>query len=100
MIATIHHDGVHARAWGDPAGRPILLVHGVSGTSWDWTRSVMRMSQSGGYLVALDLPGFGDSDWLSAGEYSGPHLSSMLERFADTVFGGRKYAYVGHSYGG
>lgn len=100
MQTEIRCGGVYARAWGDSHDAPVLLVHGVSGTSWDWIRSIMRLPAHSRYFVAVDLPGFGRSEWLGSEEYSPETLALALDRFSDEVFGHNGYAYVGHSYGG
>lgn len=100
MQREIHIGSMSARAWGNPDGSPVLLVHGVSGTSWDWIRTVTRIKEAARYIVAVDLPGFGRSEWLEPDSYRPAALADMIGAFAREVFNGRDYAYVGHSFGG
>lgn len=60
--------GLHAREWGDPAGIPILLVHGWSQCHLCWLRQQDEALARDFRLVALDLRGHGMSDAPPAGE--------------------------------
>src|SRR5215212_6023484 len=50
------------REWnpGSP-GEPIILLHGITGSSADWHRTASGID--GRRLIALDARGHGDSDW-------------------------------------
>jgi pimeloyl-ACP methyl ester carboxylesterase len=48
-----------ALAWGDPDGRPLLLIHGVTSSSGNWWRLGPALAATGRRAVALDLPGHG-----------------------------------------
>ena len=67
-----------ADAWGDPAGRPVLLAHGGGQTRHAWGGTAQVLAGRGCYAVSLDLRGHGDSDWSPDGDY-------LLDRFADDV---------------
>jgi pimeloyl-ACP methyl ester carboxylesterase len=45
--------------WGE--GRPLLLLHGGSGSWTHWVRNIDSLVAAGYQVVAPDLPGFGDS---------------------------------------
>jgi pimeloyl-ACP methyl ester carboxylesterase len=47
------------RAWGE--GRPLLLLHGASGSWTHWIRNILPLAAHFRVLVP-DMPGFGDSD--------------------------------------
>ncbi|MFD5595615.1 alpha/beta fold hydrolase [Streptomyces griseorubiginosus] len=48
------------RIAGDPAGPPVLMLHGIGRSLEDWAPQYPRLAQ--GYrLISLDLPGFGFS---------------------------------------
>src|SRR5579871_4929804 len=49
------------RAWGDPADRNIVLVHGGAAHS-RWWDHIAPLLTSGWRVVAVDLSGHGDSD--------------------------------------
>ena len=72
MVATkpIYRDKVveanglelHYLEWGDPAGQPLVLLHGVTGHAHTWdTFSQVAMQRY--RVLALDQRGHGDSQW-------------------------------------
>jgi pimeloyl-ACP methyl ester carboxylesterase len=65
------------RRWG--AGRPLLLLHGASGSWTHWIRNIPALAARHALLVP-DMPGFGDSDTLPE-----PHTA---ERLAGVVAAG------------
>jgi pimeloyl-ACP methyl ester carboxylesterase len=60
--------------WGDPAARPVLLIHGVTSSAATWWRVGPAIAAAGWHAVAIDLPGHG----LTA-SWSGRH------RFVETA---------------
>jgi pimeloyl-ACP methyl ester carboxylesterase len=85
------------RVWGD--GRPLVLLHGASGSWTHWIRNIKPLATLFRVLVP-DMPGFGDSDMPS-----GPHTADIL---ADLVASGldvlvpppMKLDMAGFSFGG
>lgn len=65
------------RIWGE--GRPLLLLHGASGSWTHWIRNIPPLARHF-RVFAPDMPGFGDSD-----VPSGPHTADTL---ADLVAAG------------
>ena len=65
-------------SWGDPAGPPVLLLHGGGQTRHAWGRAAHAIAGRGWRAVTLDLRGHGDSAWSPDGLYG-------LNRFADDV---------------
>ncbi len=61
-------------AWGDPAGRPLVLLHGVTASARIWWRVGPALAASGRRVVAPDMPGHG-----LTGHWLGHH------RFRDTA---------------
>jgi pimeloyl-ACP methyl ester carboxylesterase len=49
--------------WGDPAADPVLCVHGLTRTGRDFDAIAAALADRH-YVVAPDLPGRGQSDWL------------------------------------
>ena len=80
-------------------GEPIVLVHGLGGSHRSWD-AVVPSLQSHRDVIALDLPGFGDSPPLPA---ASPHTPAMLaaavERLLDALGLDRPHV-AGHSLGG
>jgi pimeloyl-ACP methyl ester carboxylesterase len=52
----------HYRDWGDPSAPPVLLLHGayLHAHSWD---SVAAGLADRFHVLAVDLRGYGESDW-------------------------------------
>ena len=48
-------------AWGDPNARPVLLVHGVTASAAIWWRVGPALAATGRRVVAVDLPGHGQT---------------------------------------
>ena len=46
-------------AWGEPADRPLVLIHGVTASSAIWWRVGPALAATGRRVVAVDLPGHG-----------------------------------------
>ncbi len=45
--------------WGDPAARPLLLIHGVTSSAATWWRIGPALAASDRRVTAVDLPGHG-----------------------------------------
>lgn len=63
---------------GDPAGIPVVLLHGGGQTRHSWQNVFDMLVSSGHHVVALDARGHGDSDWDPQGDYSIDALVSDL----------------------
>lgn len=69
------------RCWGPPSARPVLLLHGGSGSWTHWIRNIPTLLAEGHQVWAPDLPGFGDSASLPEGSDADaivPHLLAGL----------------------
>jgi pimeloyl-ACP methyl ester carboxylesterase len=94
---------IHYLEWGDPAGEPIVLVHGFLDMAHSWQSFVdcfetTQLRQP--WIIAPDCRGHGDSGWVGAGGYY---------HFPDYVFdldcvlqalGAPRCSLIGHSMGG
>ena len=81
---------------GTPGHQPILLLHGTS-TSGDSFREVMQGLENNHYLIAPDIPGFGQS--AETDPYSLDHLIEWLASLIDRL-DFTSVDLVGHSFGG
>ena len=78
------------------SGRRILLVHGVTGSAWDWHHVAQEITALGS-LVAVDLRGHGDSEWSASGAYTtADHATDLV---ADVDVGSEPVDLVGYSWG-
>ncbi len=58
-----------ADAWGDPAGAPVLFLHGGGQTRHSWGGAARALAGRGYRTISLDLRGHGDSGWSPSGSY-------------------------------
>ncbi|MGD9751407.1 MAG: alpha/beta fold hydrolase [Acidimicrobiia bacterium] len=56
-------------SWGDPAGRPVILLHGGGQTRHAWKGAGETLGAAGYHAIAFDARGHGDSDWAPDGVY-------------------------------
>ena len=81
--------------WGDPAGPPLVLCHGMFDHGRGFDRLAPRLAERF-RVVALDARGHGDSDW--AESYTWPADLADVVNVARSL--GRPVRLVGHSKGG
>jgi len=94
---------IHYLEWGEPAGEPLVLVHGFLDQAHSWKFFVAELEKQARqplWIIAPDCRGHGDSGWVGAGGYY---------HFPDYVFdldcviqalGVERIHLVGHSMGG
>jgi pimeloyl-ACP methyl ester carboxylesterase len=82
---------------GSGGGPPIVLVHGISGNWQNWLENIPRLARER-RVVALDLPGFGESED-TAGPPTMSGLGRVVEELCEQLDLGR-IALVGNSMGG
>jgi Alpha/beta hydrolase family len=83
-------DGVNLQYLEAGSGPPLLLLHGheQSATSWRWVIPVLARTHR---VLALSLPGHGESDPAVDGYAPGRDLAPLVADFLDTL-GGRTAA--------
>src|SRR2546422_9339905 len=86
------------RQLGNRALTPILIVHGLSYFSWDWLE-VGQVLAAEREVVAMDMRGFGDSDWSPQKDYSVPTMAQDIVNVLDHL-GWKRALLAGHSMGG
>jgi esterase len=86
------------RRLGAPGELPVLIVHGLSYFSYDWL-PVAQVLGAEREVVAMDMRGFGDSDWSASQDYAVPTMAADIVAVLDQL-GWRRAALVGHSMGG
>jgi pimeloyl-ACP methyl ester carboxylesterase len=79
--------------WRQAGESPILFLHGVPTSSWDW---IPLLERTGG--VAPDLPGFGRSAKPGSYDYSIEGYDRFLESFVDHL-GLERFSLVVHDWG-
>lgn len=84
--------------WGDPSAPPLLLVHGGRDQKRSWDRVAARLAKR--YrVIAHDLRGHGQSDWVSDGDYGVMDHVFDLASLVETL-GLESLTLIGHSLGG
>lgn len=60
---------LHYVDWGNPDGPPMILIHGGRDhcRNWDWVAEQFRDEY---HIIAPDLRGHGDSEWMVGGSYN------------------------------
>ncbi|MSQ32668.1 MAG: alpha/beta hydrolase [Dehalococcoidia bacterium] len=83
--------------WGDPSSPTLLLLHGFTSHAhcWDFLADALCAKYR---LIALDLPGHGDSDWSKRG-YSVSIFRKALDSFCDQMKL-QSFSLLGMSLGG
>lgn len=82
---------------GDPDKNLVLYVHGWGGTKETWQPFLEPIGHKRFFSVAIDLPGFGESD--NPGSWGVREYSEFLEQFI-LKMGKGKASLIGRSFGG
>jgi len=103
---TIRVEGLRTRVLvedgGVSRGEPIILVHGVGGWAENWRPVMPALASTGRQVIALDLPGFGESEKPRGVRYFGPD-EAFYPRFvlaALDALGIERAHIAGNSMGG
>ncbi|HET7847913.1 MAG TPA: alpha/beta hydrolase [Pseudolabrys sp.] len=92
---------LHAREYGNPAGIPILFIHGWSQSHLCWSRQYESMLADDARMVAIDLRGHGMSDaptepdQYTDGDKWADDIAAVIDQLAL-----ERPVLVGWSYGG
>ncbi len=88
---------LHYVDWGNPDAPPLLLVHGGRDhcRNWDWVAEALRDDY---HIIAPDLRGHGDSQWMVGGTYS---IAEFIYDIAQLIHqtGLAPLTIIGHSMG-
>lgn len=95
---------IHEQAWGDGrivwrrwgSGRPVVLLHGGSGSWNHWVRNIAALVAAGREVWIPDLPGFGDSVAIGG---DADALPGPLEAGLKALLGDAPVDLVGFSFG-
>jgi len=86
-------------AWGPENAPTIVLLHGGSGSWTHWIRNIEPLLAEGYRVLAIDLPGFGDSDPPAKGG-DADALVEPLHEVWQHIRGHDKNIFMGFSFGG
>ena len=89
---------LHYLDWGTAGKPPIVFLHGggQNAHTWDFTALTYRPDY---HVIAIDLPGHGDSEWSEKGEYGVADNAHEVAALIDAL-GLRRFVLVGMSLGG
>jgi pimeloyl-ACP methyl ester carboxylesterase len=81
-------------------GRPVVFLHGVTGSAWDWHHVGRELGTRlmGGVPVALDFRGHGDSGWSGSHKYRSADHAADVCALIDHLDAG-PVDLVGYSWG-
>ena len=80
-------------------GDPVVMVHGLGATKASFLPTVGALAPAGYRTVAVDLPGFGDSDKPILGAYDAPFFAKAILALLDAL-GYERAHVIGNSMGG
>ncbi len=89
---------LHYVDWGNEGAPPLLLVHGGRDhcRNWDWVAEALRHEY---HVIAPDLRGHGDSQWMVGGSYNQvDYVYDVAQLLRQT--GMSPVTIIGHSLGG
>lgn len=89
---------LHYVDWGNAGAPPLLLVHGGRDhcRNWDWVAEALRHDY---HIIAPDLRGHGDSQWMLGGSYSiSEYVFDIAQLLHQTKL--TPLTIIGHSLGG
>ena len=99
---VVDGSGIRAIEAGPPGGEPVLCIHGVGGWAENWRETLAALAAAGYHAIAIDLPGFGESDRVDRPRYfrgADAVYARIIPGVLDAV-GLREAHVIGHSLGG
>ena len=80
-------------------GPPLICLHGLGGTKASFLTTVSALAPAGDRVIAIDLPGFGDSDKPHAAPFDAPWFAEVVVELLDEL-GLERASFAGNSMGG
>jgi pimeloyl-ACP methyl ester carboxylesterase len=90
---------LHYLEWNPTGAHTLLLLHGNSANAWWWRPMAHALTGANLRILALDLRGHGDSDWVRPPNYSPADYADDLVRLI-TASCTEDAIAIGHSMGG
>ena len=95
-IATAGHEIAYCEAGEGP---PLICLHGLGGTKASFLPTMAALAPEGHRVIAIDLPGFGDSDKPHAAPFDAPWYADVVTGLLDAL-GYERASFAGNSMGG
>jgi pimeloyl-ACP methyl ester carboxylesterase len=80
-------------------GPPLICIHGLGGTKASFMTTVSALAPLGHRVIAIDLPGFGDSSKPLNGDFNAMGFSDVIRGLLDEL-GIERASFAGNSMGG
>ena len=80
-------------------GPPLICLHGLGGTKASFMTTVSALAPSGHRVIAIDLPGFGDSSKPHSAPFNAPWFAEVAVELLDAL-GLERASFAGNSMGG
>ncbi len=90
---------LHYLEWNQPGSDILILVHGNSANAYWWRWVVEAFDVTNLRIIALDLRGHGDSEWIRPPAYSPQSYADDIVRLIETLALAQPIV-AGHSMGG
>ncbi|HZP45466.1 MAG TPA: alpha/beta hydrolase [Candidatus Binataceae bacterium] len=90
---------LHYLEWRRLGGAVLVLVHGNSANAWWWRPLAEQLADFPGRIIAIDLRGHGDSEWVRPPAYRPTAYAEDLSRLVEHL-GLERPLIAGHSAGG
>lgn len=95
-VRTANHDISLLEAGEGP---PLICLHGLGGTKASFLTTVSALAPEGNRVIAVDLPGFGDSDKPHSAAFDAPWFARVIVELLDEL-GFERASFAGNSMGG
>ena len=86
-------------ARGPTDGQPVILLHGLGGSTFSWRDNLDALAEAGYFAIAIDRPGFGLTEKTLDFDVSAPNQADFVAAFMDAL-ALDSAVMVGHSAGG
>jgi pimeloyl-ACP methyl ester carboxylesterase len=96
--AFVEVDGVQVHVVRAGVGRPLLLIHGLVGSSCNWRRNIVALAKNAS-VYAIDMVNMGESERVAGLDSSFAATAVRIVRCMDAL-GIAEAEVVGHSHGG
>lgn len=80
-------------------GDPVVCIHGLGGTKASFMTTVSALAPAGRRVIAMDLPGFGESSKPLSAAYDAPYFAGAVVALLDAL-GFERASLIGNSMGG
>jgi len=80
-------------------GEPVICIHGLGGTKASFLPTTAALAPAGYRVIAMDLPGFGDSEKPLTAPYDAPYFAAAVTAVMDELEIERAHL-IGNSMGG